>query len=232
MIKLMKFLFLIILFTSCKNETENIKLNFVNISQNDNLEKFIDSTNFGLKGKYKLEITQKKNDSSINVNFILFKKTKQKWINIQDYNLNKCCEIPLITEFSDFNNDGFNDFTIHFATAGRGANDVRKLFLFSNNSESFLEIKNSDLYPNLRYNKKLDCIDAFSVYAGTTTTFLKIKNDSLVEFARVDFMDGKIKSYSIEEGKETKLKTKVRIGEIHEIVRFSDYNPIKESQDY
>lgn len=227
MIKITKFLLFFFLFANCKKENKiSVKDDVFEIKDN-NIEVFIDSTNIASKGKYKIEITQKTIDTTTSVDFNLFKKVNQEWVNIQKYRLNKCCDIPLITEFSDFNNDGLNDFTIHYSTAGRGANDIRKLFLFSSKTESFFEIINSDSYPNLRYNKKLDCIDALSVYAGSTTTFLKIKNDSLIEFARVDYMDGLIQSYLIQNGKEIKLNTQKTKGEISEIIKFDNYNPIE-----
>ncbi|MBW1658398.1 XAC2610-related protein [Flavobacterium quisquiliarum] len=191
-------------------------------------ETFIDSTRIAEKGKYKIEITQTTIDNNTNVSFKLFLKQNDKWKNIQKYSLPKESDIPLITEIEDFNNDGFNDFTIHYSTAGRGANDIRKLFIFSNKEHKFIEIKNSDLYPNLQYNEKLDCIDALSVYAGSSTTFLKLRKDHLVEFARVDFMDGKIEIYLIEKNKKRKLRSETYSGSNDEMIRFINYNPLEE----
>ena len=191
-------------------------------------ETFIDSTKIAQKGKYKIEITQTTIDTSTTVYFKLFLKQKGKWTNIQNYSLKKESDVPLITEIDDFNNDGLNDFTIHYSTAARGANDIRKLFIFSNKEHKFIEIKNSDLYPNLQYNKKLDCIDALSVYAGSSTTFLKLKKDHLIEFARVDIMDGKIEIYLIEKNKERKLRSEIYSGSSDEMIRFVNYDPLEE----
>lgn len=205
-----------------KPKTNEIKENYTET------EIFTDSTKIAEKGKYKIEITQTTIDTSTTVSFKLFLKQNSKWKNIQNYSLRKESDVPLITEIEDFNNDGFNDFTIHYSTAARGANDIRKLFIFSNKEHKFIEIKNSDLYPNLQYNKKLNCIDALSVYAGSSTTFLKLKKDHLIEFARVDIMDGKIEIYLIDKNKETKLRSETYSGSNDEMIRFVNYNPLEE----
>lgn len=191
-------------------------------------ETFIDSTRIAKKGKYKIEITQTTIDTVTTVSFKLFAKRNNIWNNIQSYSLKKECDIPLITEIEDFNNDGFNDFTIHYSTAARGSNDLRKLFIFSNKEYKFIEIKNSDLYPNLQYNKKLNCIDALSVYAGSSTTFLKLGKDHLIEFARVDIMNKKIEIYLIEKNKEIKLRSETYSGSNNDMIRFVNYNPLEE----
>lgn len=205
-----------------KAEREDLKEIFTNT------EIFIDSTTIAKKEKYKIEITQTTFDTVTKVSFILFEKYKNKWKNVQEYSLNKESDIPLSTEIMDFNNDGLNDFTIHYLEAARGSNDVRKLFIFSKKENKFIEIKNSDDYSNLDYNKKLNCIDDLEVYAGSTTTFLKLNKDILVEFARVDFLDGEAKSYLIQNNKETKLHSEKFKGSNDIIVRFVNYDPIEE----
>ncbi|MBO9584623.1 MAG: hypothetical protein J7574_10745 [Flavobacterium sp.] len=191
-------------------------------------ETFVDSIKIAEAKKYKIEISQTTIDSITNVSFSLFLKKNGKWNKIQNYSLKKESDIPLLTEIKDFNNDGLNDFTIHYSTAGRGANDLRKLFVFSKKQDKFIEIKNSDLYPNIQYNKRLNCIDALSVYAGTTTTFLKLRNDQLVEFARVDILDGNIDVYRIENNEEIKLRSEAYSGTNDEMIRFANYDPLEE----
>jgi hypothetical protein len=191
-------------------------------------ETFADSTKIALPGKYKIEIEQTEVDTLITVYFKLLQKENNKWKLIQNYALSKESEIPLLTEIKDFNNDGLNDFTIHYSTAGRGANDIRKLFIFSKKENKFIEIKNSDDYPNLSYNKKLNCIDALSVYGGTTTTFLKLNKNNLTEFAKIDFNDGKVESYIIRNNVETKLHSETYKGSNDFMIRFINYDPIEE----
>ncbi|MBE8724719.1 XAC2610-related protein [Flavobacterium hungaricum] len=191
-------------------------------------ETFADSTKIAFPGKYKIEITQTEVDTLITVYFKLFQKADNKWKLIQNDALRKESEIPLLTEIKDFNNDGLNDFTIHYDAAARGANDIRKLFIFSKKENQFIEIKNSDNYPNLAYNEKLNCIDALSVYAGSTTTFLKLSKNTLTEFARVDIMDGQVESFVIKNNKETKIYSGAYTGSSDEMIRFSNYNPLEE----
>ncbi|MFB9080433.1 XAC2610-related protein [Flavobacterium procerum] len=191
-------------------------------------ETFIDSLTIAAKGKYKIEITQNSTDTITKVSIALFQKQNQRWKNIQNYILNKESDIPMLPEIEDFNNDGLNDFTIHYAVAARGSNDIRKLFIFSKKENKFIEIKNSDNYPNLNYNKNLNCIDALSVYGGSTTTFLKLTKDSLTEFAKVNFMDGDVESFIIRGNKEIKLYSGKYQGSNDYLVRFSNYNPIEE----
>lgn len=191
-------------------------------------ETFIDSNKIAQKGKYKIELKQITIDTSTTVSFKLFIKENGKWTTIQNYSLKKESDIPLIPEIKDFNNDGFNDFTIHYSTAGRGANDIRKLFIFSKKENKFIEIKNSDLYPNLLYNKKLNCIDALSVYGGSSTTFLKLKKDSLIEFARVDIIDKDIQIYWIEKNKEIKFRSAKYSGTNDFLIRFVNFDPLEE----
>lgn len=193
-----------------------------------NTENFADSLKIALTGKYKIEITQSTNDTLTMVSFKLFEKENNKWKNIQNYSLQKDSDIPLLTEIKDFNNDGFNDSTIHYLAVGRGANDVRKLFVFSKKDNQFIEIKNSDDYSNLDYNKNLNCIDALDVYSGSTTTFLKLDKNILKEFARVNYLDGKVESYAVRNNKEIKLYSKPYEGSSDEIIRFSNYDPIEE----
>jgi len=76
------------------------------------------------------------------------------------------------------------------------------------------------------YNKKLDCIDALVLTGGLTTYFLKIKNDSLKEFARVDQRNGRITSEILDKnGKWQEIKnTKEKFSGFD---RFINFNPIE-----
>jgi len=94
-----------------------------------------------------------------------------------------CTRFP---KFEDFNNDGLNDLTFISGTAARGANEIRTLLIYEKKSDELLHIKNSADYPNLAYNSRLDCIDAWSFYGGTATVFLRLKGDMLEEFASVE----------------------------------------------
>jgi hypothetical protein len=91
---------------------------------------------------------------------------------------------------ADFNNDGHKDVTFVSSTAARGANEIRRLFIYDAMNDSLKFITNSMDYPNLRYNPKLDCVDGFRVYGGSSTDFLRLQGDSLFMFATVDLYEG------------------------------------------
>ncbi len=195
-----------------------------------NIENFSDSLQIALKGNYKIEIEQQTIDTITKVRFSLFKKAEKSWIEKQHYALVKEVGFPLDVQIKDFNNDGYNDFTISYAAAGNGSNDIRELFVFSKQKEAFIEIKNSGNYSNLDYNEKLNCIYALGVYgSGTTTTFLRIKKDTLQEFAGVDYENEsrRAESYWVKNGKQVMIKSK-KIESNDADMRFTNFNPIEE----
>jgi len=106
---------------------------------------------------------------------------------------------------SDFNNDGFNDMTFQSAVAARTDNEIKSLFIFDKAAFEFKLIKNSSHYPNLRYNKELDCIDAWLIYGGSSTLFLKIDSDTLREFAGIDLYNYYLTVYQIDEHDNIKI---------------------------
>ncbi|WP_131726225.1 XAC2610-related protein [Chryseobacterium sp. Leaf405] len=165
-------------------------------------EKFVDSMNIGLKGKTKVEIEKFRNDSTqdnmIILNFyeqdsVWNYKTQKNigniWRQINRFYFDKDGITGIGAKISDFNNDGFKDLTYQSGIAGRGGNAIQTLFIYDPKSKNFIHIKNSDHYPNLSYNPKLNCINSVILTGSTTTSFLKINNDSLDEFARVDVSD-------------------------------------------
>lgn len=174
-----------------------------------------------------LKISQIEKNNKINVFIEFYKKERENWKLIQAQYLSKESNIPLLTEMNDFNNDGFLDFTIHYSTAGRGANDLRKLFIFKPERNNFIEIINSDNYSNLSYNSRLDCITSLSVYGGSTTHFLKLENDMLNEFAQVSYNNGKVSSYKVKND-SLNLLFEINYDSDNEMILFKNYDPIEE----
>lgn len=110
--------------------------------------------------------------------------------------------------------------------AARGGNNMQSLILFSSTDKSLKWIKNSERYPNLIYNEKLDCIDSCILTGGQTTYFLKIKGDSLNEFASVDQRDGRVIAEVLDVN--GKWKEIANINDDPEgFDRFIDFDPIE-----
>ncbi|ADQ78870.1 hypothetical protein Palpr_0714 [Paludibacter propionicigenes WB4] len=191
------------------------------------VEYFVDSVNIGQKHKNKIEITnyQVKDSNYVVINFYSLLENRL-WRLKQTFNFEKdgltSCD-PLI---SDFNNDNFNDFTYISAIAARMSNEVRRLFIYDNSKDELILIKNSEDYPNMLYNKQLDCIDAFLIHGGTSTIFLKIIGDSLNEFASVHNSDYRVIYKTDKAGNRTLIRKK-KINDEGIWVRYKNYDPLE-----
>jgi hypothetical protein len=129
---------------------------------------------------------------------------------------------------SDFNNDNFNDITFVSGSAVRGANEIRRLFIYDNKNKELTSIVNSQNFPNIQYNKELNCIDAFIVTGGTSTHFVSIRNDSLIEFASVHSDNNRI-VYEIDKfGREKVLRRDTIINKENIYVRYKNYKTLKQ----
>lgn len=137
------------------------------------------------------------------------------------------CEVKIL----DFNNDEAKDLTFKSSVAARGANEIRKLFIFDKKNNKLILMKNSDNYPNLEYNKVLDCIDSWMVYGGTSTVFLKIEKDSLREFAGVSLFDEERKIYIIDKKWKQKTIKKEIVKNLEVYTRFKNYRPLIENTE-
>ncbi len=197
-------------------------------SNTEILETFVDSLNIGEKGNYKIVLIKHRvyEDNFVIIKF--YKKWQNTW-NIQNtysYETNALMEFQ--PNISDFNNDKFNDITFISGTAARGANEVRRLFIYDDQNQELISIVNSEDYPNMLYNKKLNCIDAFLIHGGSSTIFAKIKGDSLIEFASVH-SDNNRTVYEIDKfGKEKLIRKDPIIDKKNIYTRYCNYKPLKE----
>lgn len=209
------------------DSTLNINNTKTNTDSVIRVEYFVDSVRIGQRDKNKIEITNYQvNDSNyVVINFYSLFENKH-WKLKQTFNFGKDgftgCD-PLI---SDFNNDNFNDFTYISASAARMSNEVRKLFIYDSLKDELILIKNSEDYPNMLYNKELNCIDSFLIHGGTSTIFLKIIGDSLNEFASVHNNDFRIIYKTDNAGNRTLIKKKKTNGR-GIWIRYKNYNPLK-----
>jgi hypothetical protein len=170
--------YLLLIFTSCQSNEKN---KVITESQDFNkpVEFYSDSINIGRKSYNKIELSLYKTDDSTFVIINFYSKQSGKWVLKTKFEFPKDGITGLDTKLSEFNNDNFNDMTYISAVAARGANEIRRLFLYDKDSDQLILLKNSEKYPNLRYNKELNCIDAFLVSGGCSTVFLTISKDSL-----------------------------------------------------
>lgn len=191
-------------------------------------EAFTDSTQVGTKGKFKLIVNQFRTDDSTYVEINLFEKRNNKWIIQQNLEYLKDGVTNCEPELKDFNNDGFNDLTFKSSVAARGANEIRKLLIFNPSKKKFILMKNSDHYPNLQYNELLNCVDAWLVYGGSSTVFLKIEKDSLREFAGVSLDNNDREIYIIDKKGKRKTVKKEIVKDLEVYTRYKNYNPLTE----
>lgn len=193
-------------------------------------ERVIDSTSFGPSGQFKIDIRQVRySDSGPFVEFKFFEKRSSHWITKQTFKEEKDGITSLELILADFNNDGYNDMTFRSGVAARGANVIRTLFLFDKEPGELIKIKNSADYPNLLYNEELECLDAWLVYGGSSTVFLRIEGDSLKEFAGVELFDGIRKVYEVDDGGKQKILKEERIGDMY--TRYKNYKTLKVNDD-
>ena len=221
------FVLFISLFTHLSSKANSFKGKHIRRYDSTELKEFfVDSVNVGRKKYNKIELAQYSVSDSNYVIIKFYSRLKNKtWKLKQTFSFEKDDVLSLDTELSDFNNDGFKDMTYISNIAARGANQVRRLFIYSNILDKLVYMKNSEDYPNMLYNKNLNCIDAFLVYGGSSTVFLNIKSDSLVEFAGVD-LDDHITVYEIDKSGKRIIKKKQKNKDEWYYVRFKSYRPL------
>lgn len=212
---------------SMSNSLINSELSEKNENINEIDEYFTDDSNIGVPHKNKIEMSNsKKSDGNVvEIKFYSLIENK-KWKLKQTFEFEIHSSVRFDPKFEDFNNDGLKDFTYQSDLAGRGANDIRRLFIYDRKNDELVYITNSEEYPNLMYNKQLKCLDAQRFYGGTVATdFLKIDENRLIEFASVVTLGNERKVYLVDKnGKEKLLRTdKVEDDDLFE--RYKTFNP-------
>ncbi|OYQ38321.1 hypothetical protein CHU92_05680 [Flavobacterium cyanobacteriorum] len=216
---------LIIVLSSC---SENKQQSFILVDKslaNNAEEHYVDST-IGVRGKYKIDLKKFRTDS-VYVEIKLYKKDLSNWKLVQNFHFLKNGVLTCDVEIKDYNNDGLNDCTFKSSIAARGANEIKKLFIFNEKEGKLTFIKNSEDFPNLQYNEDLNCIDAFRVYGGTQSVFAKIEGDSLKEYASVELFDKKITIITTApDGSEHVIRNETYEGDSY--IRFKNFSPLEE----
>lgn len=200
------------------------------------LEEFIDSLSIGEKGNCKIELIKHRVYDDMYVIIKFYTKGKyttnepESWMIQNNYSYETNTLMRFMPNIADFNNDNFNDITFISGNAARGANEVRRLFVYDDQKQELISIVNSQDYPNMLYNKELDCIDAFLVYGGCSTVFLNLQEDSLKKFASVELDNGLTVSTFNKNGEEKIILTDKANKASH--IRYKNFKPLKEYDNY
>ncbi|WP_430816592.1 XAC2610-related protein [Carboxylicivirga sp. RSCT41] len=195
------------------------------------LEIITDSLRIAENGNYKISLKQIQATDGVFAEFDFFERNNSNWKHIQNFRMEKDAITDLSPEFLDYNNDGFNDLTFRNGVAARGSNELRSLFIFDKEKKELVYIKNSDSYPNIRYNAELNCIDAWLIYGGSTTLFLKIESDTLREFAGVSLFDTR-EVFIIDKSGKREILSQELIKDSVVYRRYSNYSPLKENKEF
>lgn len=159
---------------------------FVKERQTQQIEDFFsDSLTIGRKGKNKIEISKIRNEDACEVILSFYSREGKNWLLKNRFQFAKDLITDIDPQISDFNNDGYNDITYVSNVAARGANEIRRLLIYDPAKDVLIPIQNSEEYPNMAYNKELNCIDAFLVHGGSSTVFLILEGNQLKEIASV-----------------------------------------------
>jgi hypothetical protein len=215
-----------------KSETSSDDSHNTYTAKTEIIETFVDSLNIGEKGKCKVELIKHRvyDDNFVIIKFYIkgryTTKSPETWMNTNTYCYETNAMMGFEPNISDFNNDNFNDITFISGSAARGANEVRRLLIYDSHNRELISLVNSQYYPNMLYNKELDCIDAFLVYGGCSTVFLQIAGDSLKKFASVELFDGLTVTTYDKNGKEKIILTD-KTNEAG-YIRYRNFNPLKE----
>ncbi len=237
----MKYLLIIIVFfiVSCSTKQkskentnsplliENSKNEKAIIKETEIIETFVDSTKIGIKGKSKIKIVKHRVLDETYLIIKFYTKGPNYWIIQNTYLYETDALMNLNPNISDFNNDKLNDITFISGTAARGANEIRRLFIFDESKNELISIVNSQDYPNMLYNDELNCIDAFLIYGGSSTVFAHIKGDSLIEFGSVHNDNCRFVYEIDKNGKEKLLQKDTIIDGEGVYVRYKNFKPLK-----
>lgn len=192
------------------------------------IEYFSDDRQIGRRGKNKIELRCFSNSVGRFAELKFYTRSEYgSWFEVQSFKFEKDGVTDCNPIVEDFNNDGLLDFTYESRVAARLSNEVRRLFIYDKKVDELVYIQNSEDYPNLSYNKKLNCVDAFIVTGSTETVFLQIKGDTLKEFASVSTGSERVVTVTRKDGTQVILRREEMDPDNFEEVyrRFSSYNP-------
>jgi len=130
------------------NEQQNL-----DTSRTEIIDTFVDSLNIGEKGRCKVELIKHRvfDHTYVIIKFYIKGRNTIKypetWMIQNNYSYETTARMGFDPNISDFNNDNFNDITFISGTAARGANEVRRLFIYENQEQKLISMVNSQDYP-------------------------------------------------------------------------------------
>ncbi|GAA4344569.1 hypothetical protein [Flaviaesturariibacter amylovorans] len=192
-------------------------------------EQLADSSTVGRPGRSKIGFTHFLLPDSHFVVLRYFRREGRRWRLVNEYVFPKDDVLPAAVRLEDLTGDGHKDLSYVSAVAARGGNEVRRLFVYHPGRDTLTYVKNSDDYPNLRYNRDLRCLDAFALHGASTTFFLRLRRDSLQRFASVDLGGGLTVSEYDARGNETVIFRDPK--EEAQYVRYKNYKPLVVNRD-
>ena len=149
---------------------------------------FIDSLEIGKKGKFKIQLV--KWFGRKEYSFQLYKKHKNSWSLVQsDSGFLKASDIPFKPLVYDYNGDGFMDLSFHYSSPARINNEMRLIFLFDPNRDRLIHLKGAEQYCNVFYDPENKWLVSQAFHGGSTTTFLRIIDDSINFIASLEATD-------------------------------------------
>ncbi|MBK7393456.1 MAG: hypothetical protein IPI64_09165 [Chloracidobacterium sp.] len=189
------------------------------------IESFSDDKRVGVPRKNKIEINRyaRSEDNLTVIKFYTLGDDRQ-WLLKQTLEFDKNYGPGFKPKIEDFNNDGLKDVSFVSNVAARLANEVRRLLIYDKRSDKLVDILNSEEYPNLGYNKRLNCIDSFMITGSSMTVFLKLDGDMLKEFASVSTGLERVVSVIDKDGQERIVsRKKMREDDIY--TRYVTFDP-------
>ncbi len=231
--KLVVALIFLLALTSCQNKSNKVADSGViahDESQPVLMEYYADSTSIGRNGYNKVELSRYVVDNRYVVIKFFSKLPDNTWSLKQKFLYGKDFVSNCNMRVSDFSNDGLGDMTYVSDVAARGANIVRRLFIYNPDPDTLVCLKNSEEYPNMQYNGKLNCIDAFLMYGCCSTVFLRIQGDSLKLIASVEVCEdgmGMATVSAYDEFDNRKVVKEISNKKFDTYTRFESYEPLK-----
>lgn len=188
------------------------------------VEFFSDEKRIGRRGKNKVAIRCFDRGEVRIAEIRFFTREGAEWTQKQLFEFNDKDDLtPCDPHVADFNNDRFRDFTYQSSVAARGANEVRRLFVYDPGNDRLVYIQNSESYPNLLYNKKVNCLTSWMFHGATTTVFLRIDGDELKDFAAVDTGADLVVTLTGKHGRKEIYRKKMHEDDVY--TRYSTFDP-------